>query len=222
MSCKRKIFGENLTRNKEDTCYRRDGSRMKESGSEIHETRNCFHGNGRENGTQSRTDILQSSEHKRKFAKLKTYFTTLSVKISPSKIGSSIKNSRFLTSKSCDNLLCKGSTSSCHGNTQSKADGTAASSYKITRPSWLIRSKPIGLKFGKFKVRYEVYMTLISAYLISNSLLTFITIHNDKGCSSHPPERCLETIQATGSHSQPMDIFPFYGNPIRQRFKSRC
>ena len=66
MSCKRKIFGESLTRNKctEDTCYRRDGSRMRESGSEIHETRNCFHGNGRENGTQSRTDILQSSEHK--------------------------------------------------------------------------------------------------------------------------------------------------------------
>ena len=158
MFCKRKIFGENLTRNKcaEDTCCRSDGSRMRESESEIHETRNYFHGNGRENGRQSRTDILQSNEHKRKFAKLKTYFTTLSVKISPSKIGSTIKNSRFLASKSCDNLLCNGSASSCHSNTQSEADGTAASSYKHTLPSWLIRSKPIGLKFGKFKVRYEL------------------------------------------------------------------
>ena len=185
MSCKRKIFGENFTRNKctEDTCCGRVGSRVRKSESEIQETRNCgFHGNGRENGAQSRTDILQSGEHKRKFAKLKTYFTSLSVKISPSKIGSTLKNSRFLTSKSCDNLLCDGSTSGCHGNTQSKADGTAALSNKNARPYWLISSKPIGLKFGKFVVRYEVYefdkcskllplFVLSVEYLLQSSLL---------------------------------------------------
>ena len=158
MSCKRKIYGENHLRNKskEDKfCYHENGHLKKSQSSETpHSMQNGFYGNSTDSEMQDKTEILQSREHKRKFARLKNYFTELSARISPSRIGSTIRNSRFLASRSCDNLLCNGSSSGCHGNTQSETVTASVSSNKNTRPHWLIRNRPISLKFGKLVLRY--------------------------------------------------------------------
>ena len=158
MSCKRKIYGENLHRNKstEDRHYYNENGILKKSQCETHSMQNDFYGNCRDNEMQDKADILQSHEHKRKFTKLKDYFTSLSVRISPSRIGSTIRNSKFLASRSCDNLLCNGSNSGYHGHTQNEVVTTSVSSSKHTRPPWLIRSRPIGLKFGKLGLRYDL------------------------------------------------------------------
>ncbi len=151
MACKRKIYGENAFKTKSGESKQltpKDNTSRK-----IALQKNSFHSN--ENGAldKSRTEILTSHEHKMKFAKLKTYFANLSTKISPSRIGTTIRNVKLFPSKSCDNLLCNGSNV---GNGCNHGDSGGEAEVRSVGPWLLSRSKPISLRISRFKNRYHV------------------------------------------------------------------
>ncbi len=144
MACKRKIYGDNSFRNKalENRMVHRESQYVRAI--TVENFHNGFCNNGRTDIT-NKTDILSTCEHKTKFSKIRSYFMNLSTKISPVKIGTTIRNSKLLSSKSCDNLLCTGgSRDSLHAEPWSDTDSTR------NNGSWLLKSKFNKLKSSRY------------------------------------------------------------------------